>query len=897
MANNRVYTESVVTLNNQEAAARIDELKKKAEDLRASMVKIAQEKGINSKEFKAAQKELISTEKSMNSLNESTKKYERIINNLNGATLNQLQAALKKTKQALRNAAPDSKEYKAYSNTLKDIRARMRELEGQGRQTQKMFGGFFTKIGWAGLVTGAIAMFKKLGQDMISQTQLVGDKWSNETAGWKSAYNSFVADLASGKGWNEMIQRMRDAYKVGKDVQKMLDEMFERNNSLALSESELNLEAERQRKIMMDVTKSGRERIEAAQEFDRIQQQIAQNRKDVASEELEAYKMQLQARTELSDAELDAFIRDYNNNRELIQQGQEYADKIREYENKITAAKQSAMFARDAYTISMYANQVQAYQDELDEFKRTSDESVVYWSEIIGKYNLGNDDMVKNYVQARQKMVDADTNYERATQRSNRQAAAIRKQLSTEAQTAINKAYQDDIAKSDARFKELTNQAKQAYADGEISETEYQNRLTEIQRKSLEDRKAIAEKHKQSTIEFQSQLLDLAVQDRKKLEAEMKKLQEDAQKALDDSLADLDKEIDEYLDELMNEQLEHLDELLEKATEIRREMNPVDALKEDMEAEFSSLKEVYDSGLLSEEDFEKKKVEIAKRYAKEILAAQLEPYQKGVEAAKGYLEQVGSFMETIQEAASANLEAQMQAELTAAGDNAEKREQIEAEYEQKQLDLKKQYADVDMGIQIAKAIAAGALAVMQGFAELGPIGGAVSAALIAATTAAQIALIVAQRNAIMNSSVGSSASSASAMGQRTVTSGYSEGGYTDRKANDFQEVGVVHANEWVAPAAMVRANPLMFASLESMRKSGNYGNSGIRGFADGGSAQVDAAMAQPGSSSGNNELLQQLYEVMAGIRASLPLKAYTVLSETNAKQELDATIKKIVGKG
>lgn len=887
MATNRVYTESVVTLNNQEATARIDELKKKALELRQEMMKLGQEKGIDSKEFKAAQKELIATEKSMNSLNESTKKYERTINNLNGATLNQLQAALKKTQQALRNAAPDSKEFKAYSNTIKDIRTRMRELEGQGKQTQKMFGGFFKGIGWAGLVAGAISVFKKLGTDMIAQTQLIGDKWRTETAGWKAAYNSFIADLSSGKGWNELIQRMKNAYKNGKDVAAMLDEIFERNNSALLQESEMNLEAEKQRKIMMDVTKSSKERIAAAEEFDRIQQEIAANRKVVAQEELDAYKLQLQTRTEMSDEELDLFIRDYNNNKVLIDQAMEYQA---EYKRLQGEANKFRLFSGTEKAMA----ERKAAQDAFDAFKESADETVVYWAGIIDKYNLGNDEMVQNYVQARKKMTDADTNYERATQRSNRQAATIRKQMATDGQNAINKLYQKDIEASDARFKELQNQAKQAYANGEISEEEYQNRLTEIQRKSLEDRKAIAEKHKQSTIEFQSQLLDLAVQDRKKLEAEMKKLQEDAQKALDDSLTDLDKEIDEYLDELMNEQLEHLDELLEKATEIRREMNPVDALKEDMEEEMATLQEVYDAGLLSEEDFEKKKVEIAKRYAKEILAAQMEPYEKGVESAQGYLDKVSDFMETLQEAASANLEAQMQAELTAAGDNAEKREQIEAEYEQKQLDLKKQYADVDMGIQIAKAIAAGALAVMQGFAELGPIGGAVSAALIAATTAAQIALIVAQRNAIMNSSVGSSASSASAMGQRTVTSGYSEGGYTDRKANDFQEVGVVHANEWVAPAAMVRANPLMFASLEQMRQSGHY-HSGVAGFADGGETTPDSATVMPAAGV-DNELLQRTYDIMAKLLESLPLKAFVTLSDINAKQELNATIKKIVGK-
>lgn len=888
MANNRVYTESVVTLNNQEATARIDELKKKAVELRQEMMRLAQEKGINSKEFKAVQKELIATQKAQNDLGKSMKDFEKIVNNLNGSSLNELQKAYRTLQQRMRAAKPDSKEFKQYSETLKQVRARMRELEDQGRQTQKMFGGFFSKIGWAGLVASAIAAFKKFGQDMINQTQLIGDKWKFETAGWKSAYGSFIADLSSGKGWNELIQRMKDAYKNGKDVAKMLDEIFERNNSALLQESELNLEAEKQKKIYMDATKSARERIEAAEEYDRIQQEIAANRKVVAQEELDAYKLQLQTRTEMSDAELDAFIRDYNNNKELIDQAIEYQAEYKRLQGEITKFR---LFPGSKKSME----EIKAASETFDAFKASADETVVHWAGIIDKYNLGNDEMVKNYVQARQKMTDADTNYERATQWSSRRAANLRKQLSQETQSAINKAYQDDIAASDARFKELTNQAKQAYSDGEISEQEYQDRLTEIQRKSLQDRMAIAEKHKQSTIEFQSQLLDLAVSERKQLEKQMEQLEKEAQKALDEALADLDKDLDEYIDKIFTEQAEHIEKLLDKANEIRREMNPADALKEDAEEEIKTLKEVYDSGLISQEDFEKKKLEIVKRYAKEILAAQVEPYQKGVENSQKYLEQVSSFIENLQEAASTNLEAQMQAELTAAGDNAEKREEIEAKYEQKQLDLKKKYADVDMGIQIAKAIAAGALAVMQGYAELGPIGGAVMAALVAATTAAQVALIVAQRNAIKNTSLDSSGSGSSTTGQRIVTSGYSKGGYTDSASNDYQEVGIVHANEWVAPAAMVRANPVMFASLESMRKSGNY-QSGVSGYAEGGTVgNSDTAITTPGRI--DNELLQRVYDIMAKLEASLPLKAYTVLSEFNAKQELDATIKSIAGKG
>ena len=891
MANNRVYTESVVTLNNQEAAARIDELRKKALDLRDVMAKLAQEKGINSKEFKAAQKELMSVEKSITDISENTKKFEKILNNLNGASLNELQSAARKLNQQVRRLKPGTDEFVAASKKLKDVRTRMKEIEGQTKDTQKLFGGFFTKIGWAGLVAGALSLFKKFASDMIAQTQLVGDKWKFETAGWKAAYGSFVADLSSGRGWNEMIQRMKDAYKNGKEVAKRLDEIFERNNSMTLQEAELNNEAEKQKKIYMDGTKSVQERIAAAEEYDRIQQQIAQTRKDVAAEEYEAYKSQLQQRTELSDAELDLFIRDYNQNKELIDQVREYAEKVQDYESKISATRKAAMFDRDIYSTTSHNQQIQAYQDELDVFKATADESVVYWSEIVAKYDLGNDEMVKNYVQARQKMVDADTGYERATQRSSRVTANLKKQLATEGQSAVNKAYQDDIKKSDERYKTLQLQAKQAYVDGTLTEQQYQARLTEIQEESLKDRLAIAERHKQSTIEFQSQLLDLSVKQKQELEKLMTDLQNEADKALKEALDNTEKEISEFVSSLDDEMKEFIDqwqEMCDKADEIRRELDPVEALRSDMAAALAEAKDLYESNLLSEEEYQKKRADIVQRYNKEILETQLEPYQQGVQNAQKYLDQCNSFMESLQEAASARLEARMQAELTAAGDNAEQREEIEAGYEQKKLDLQKRYANINMGIEIAKTIAAGALSVMQGFAELGPIAGAVFAALIAATTAAQVAVIVQQRNAIMNTSVDSSGKS-SQIGQRVAT-GYSGGGYTEKRSNDYQEVGVVHANEWIAPAAMVRAYPVTFASLEAVRKSGNY-RSGIPGFADGGSAGDAVPVQVPVGT--DTELLQKACDLMQQLLDSLPFPTYMVLSELNAKQEVVSTIKSV----
>ena len=141
-----------------------------------------------------------------------------------------------------------------------------------------------------------------------------------------------------------------------------------------------------------------------------------------------------------------------------------------------------------------------------------------------------------------------------------------------------------------------------------------------------------------------------------------------------------------------------------------------------------------------------------------------------------------------------------------------------------------------MAINIAKAIASGALAAVEAFAAAGgnPVLGAVFAALIAVTTAAEVASIIAQRNAIKNMSVNNAGSSSMKTGTRTINEGYAEGGYTEDHTT-LTTVGE-RGREWVAPHWMVQKHPVHFANLERYRKAGSHGRSGSMstGFADGG---------------------------------------------------------------
>lgn len=115
------------------------------------------------------------------------------------------------------------------------------------------------------------------------------------------------------------------------------------------------------------------------------------------------------------------------------------------------------------------------------------------------------------------------------------------------------------------------------------------------------------------------------------------------------------------------------------------------------------------------------------------------------------------------------LEADKQRELTAAGDNATKREEINRKYLQKELDLKKKQSTADTVLKIAQIGTSTALAVMQAFAQLGPVGGAIAALLIGTVSGFQIASALKQNSAIQNTTLDSSVSGSADAPQATGT--------------------------------------------------------------------------------------------------------------------------------
>ena len=375
------------------------------------------------------------------------------------------------------------------------------------------------------------------------------------------------------------------------------------------------------------------------------------------------------------------------------------------------------------------------------------------------------------------------------------------------------KAFDEEIKLLEQSQSEEEIILKRSLMNREITQAEYNARMNLLTMKSLQERIDIAKKYGQDYTKYASQLLD-----------EQIKIIGDGMEEMQETMSYMPTTPKEgaIVDPQANEQF--WEEIYRKRDDIVAQLKDK-SLKKEYDLEMRWIEKLHEKELLSETEFQKAKFETKLKYLQEF-AQQYNAIQ----------EQASNFVNALKEYETQKAEAEYQAQLTAAGDNAEQREAVEAAYEQKKLDIQKKYADTEMVINIAKTVAAGALAAIQAFAQLGPIGGAVAAALIAVTTALEVATIVQQRNAIKNASVSSSgSSSAPKTGQRVMT-GYSEGGETPWSPSDDTPVGIVHANEYVIPAWMKRREPVLIENLERYRKAGSHGKKGSasQGFADGG---------------------------------------------------------------
>lgn len=256
--------------------------------------------------------------------------------------------------------------------------------------------------------------------------------------------------------------------------------------------------------------------------------------------------------------------------------------------------------------------------------------------------------------------------------------------------------------------------------------------------------------------------------------------------------------------------------------------------KDDYDLQLKALEDAHNQGLIDQEDYESRKWQIVQNYHNKIV--QLISGQGNewatmvttlVETWKSAFENLGSTLpeklKSIGDMAAAafavmnagiksytdyanasrdlevkKVEKSYDAQIEAAGNNEKKRKKLE---EQKQKDvaaIKTKYDRRAMAMEMAQAVASTAMAAINAYASaakipaIGYIIAPVAASMTLAAGAMQIATIRKQH--------------------QVQQMGYYEGGFTGRDGNSHREVGVVHANEFVANHQAV-ANPELLPVL------------------------------------------------------------------------------------
>ncbi len=432
---------------------------------------------------------------------------------------------------------------------------------------------------------------------------------------------------------------------------------------------------------------------------------------------------------------------------------------------------------------------------------------------------------------------------------------------------SARKNYSEGLKKA----QESENQEEAAHYRKQITLTEAQIKLFEDKREALlasanqtkpktpadaddsilesarsEDKKTEAKKEAEKLRKFFS--LDNEEQ-QDAIRTELNKLGKDGvtalAKGIEDEMADA-KDTNKLLTGMMTPEKEKVDEAGDYALQ---------KYYETIEGQKTLLMAQHEAGLISEQEFQDKILAIQKKAIDEKLEKQVESAQK---------------YQQLTTAAANFVSVLMEAELADAGDNEEKKKQI-----------KKKYADANMIVTIGQIISATSLGIMQSFAQLGPVAGAIAAAFIGTTGAVQVAMAVAERNKMKS---------------------LHTGGFTG-DGGKYEPAGVVHKGEYVIPQEGVKNPQLrpLINLFESARRNNALARLDLRpvvqtinlsrGYASGGYVTLPTAPS-PGENvrstavgQGNNdpELKTAVLELnrllKSGIQATIPRYGTSGLSD------------------
>jgi TP901 family phage tail tape measure protein len=321
-----------------------------------------------------------------------------------------------------------------------------------------------------------------------------------------------------------------------------------------------------------------------------------------------------------------------------------------------------------------------------------------------------------------------------------------------------------DFGKAEADANEQRRAAKQAFISGDIADEEaYRQRLLDIEREYLEERKRLLEKYGMDTTEVEGQLLDRRVEQKQGDNRQQKR---------------------------------------DRRTQREEGFRAIDST-DDFGQKNDILEQMYADDLITYEEYQDEKSRIAEEQEErrnEIAQAAMQVVGQAASSAS-------QLISALQDRELSQVEAKYDKEIAAARKAGKDTTKLEEEKEAAMKEVKKKYADAQFAMSVLQVTASTAVAAMEaykamaGIPVVGPALGAAAAAAAVVAGAAQIAVAKQQRD------------EAKGLYSGGYSNDYIEGYTAPGNPHDTAGVIPVHKNEFVANHEAV-ANPAVKQFLD-----------------------------------------------------------------------------------
>lgn len=340
-----------------------------------------------------------------------------------------------------------------------------------------------TPVGLVIAAVGAATAAFKLWQSAVHETQLTGDALDNRVAGWKAAWDKFKQSVAT-FDFAGFIRGAKEAAKAGRDLQSVLDEMFERKVSTRLQRAGLTQELAQLEEDLRNTGLSPEARRKAAEDYldavTPIYKQEIEQAKAARDETLKYLfdttnkrKFASEEQKQIAREEFAENLKNYELNKELIKQAFEYVNA----QKKLTESRRlggiDPMRAEYQKTVDAATADVKAFADFAAQYQLTNDKKVEAYVKAEEEYQKAQSALYNE----NKRIVTLKNNLGKQETQNVQKNAADRKKAEEEAAAAAAKAAAEEAkAAEEARKKEIAD--KRAMLQFDIQNVQLQIAIT-----------------------------------------------------------------------------------------------------------------------------------------------------------------------------------------------------------------------------------------------------------------------------------------------------------------------------------------------------------------------------------------------------------------------------------